>query len=266
MDKKHGARDVIIACNDLIDCKVLFTEDKIQKILEEIASSSEVYNLIADCLSVFNRDKEFDRVFNISGVGKGNFVMPKEEAKIIAFVFCLLVDINSGKINYDKLIARYFLSETGEKDYKAFMGKVIVPFRNLISEAFGDPVNVTTVEAIENMEENVPEEDQEVEQERKLGENRFSFTDQEALNKTFETARAIAEQIYNLLEEERKIREDLIDSRNILNSIVIACDKKDFEMLDSLVDGLKYSIRGFKSVKFLAKELCDIIGAQYYNN
>ena len=109
--EKTWCKDVIIACNDLMDSKILFAEDKIQKILEEIANSREVYDLIAECLAVFNRDKEFDRVFNISGTGKANFNMPKEEAKIIAFVFCLLADINSGKINYEKLIGRFFVSE-----------------------------------------------------------------------------------------------------------------------------------------------------------
>jgi len=264
VDKNQSVKDVIAACNELMDCKILFIDKKIQNILETIAGNAEVFNLIGDCLATFNRDKEFDRIF----ASNGNFNIPKDEVKVIAFVFCLLADISSGKVSFDKIVGNYFVDDNGAKDYRMFMEKVIVPFRNLISEAFGVSTSITTVEAIENMEEEVFEAEEEVEEDEEeiqLGEPRFHFKDEEMLNKTFELISATAEQIFDVLYDE-KIKEEIVDAKNIVNSIMIACNKKDYEMLNDLVIGLKYCLKGHKSTRFLVKELCDIITSQQYCN
>ena len=269
--KENNIKEVIAVCNELIDSKILFVDKKIEKIMEAVANNNEVYNLIAECLTYFNKDKEFDKAFNKSSSGKGNFVLPKEEFKVIALVFCLLADINSGKLSFDDVVGKYFVNEEGKKDYALFKEKVVVPFRNLIAEAFGVSTNITTVEAIEEMKENDEEiffDDEEENKEEKceLGKSNFVFRDLENLDRTFELSKNIAEQIYELLESERKITSDVKDCKTILNSIVIACNKRDFDMLNSLVLGLKKIIKNIKSVRFLGKELGDVVESQLYCN
>lgn len=270
-EKMEGVKKVIAVCNELMTTKILFIDRKIQDLLEEIARCPEVYNLISDCLNVFNRDKEYDKAFSVSNSGKGTFILPKEEVKIIALVFCMLGDISSRVMNLDELVSKFFTDEDGRKDYNRFMQKVIVPFRDLISEAFNVSPNVTTVESIEEMEsaeiENEDEEEEEVEEEEtRLGKPRFSFEDSEDLDRIYELSRGIAEQIYELLIYERKQSEEVLDSEHIVNSIVIACDKKDFEQLYSLVMGLKYVSKSIKDIRFLVKEMSDLVRAQVYAN
>lgn len=268
-ENKEGVKSVIAVCNEVMTTKILFIDRKIQKLLEEIAKCPEVYNLVSDCLNVFNRDKEYDRAFSISNSGKGTFILPKEEVKVIALVFCILGDINSRVINFDELVAKFFTDEEGRKDYNLFMQKVIVPFRDLISEAFNVSPNVTTVESIEEMEtaEVEPEEEEEEEEgEPRLGKPRFNFEDSEDLDRIFDLSKDIASQIYELLIYERKQNDEVLDSQYIVNSIVIACDKKDFEQLFSLVMGLKYVSKSIRDIRFLVKEMADLVKAQLYTN
>ena len=265
-------KEVIAVCNEFIDSKILFADRKIQKIMEAIVKSNDVYELIGECVSAFNKDKEFDKAFTKSSTGKGYFTMPKEEFKVIALTFCLLADINNSNVSFDEIVAKFFVNEEGKKDYSLFMQKVIVPFRDLISEAFGVSSHITTVEAIDEMkdqEEEISfgeEEEEEKEEEFILGKSRFVFKDLENLDRTFELSKSISMQIFDLLEAERKITDIVMEARTILNSVVIACDKKDFEMLNSLVIGLKGILKNIKSVRFLGKELADVVSSQLYCN
>lgn len=262
-ENKEEVKRVIAACNEFMNTKILFINRKLQELLEEIARCPEVYNLISDCLNVFNRDKEYDRAFSVSNLGKGTFVMPREEVKVIALVFCILGDINSGKISFDELVGRFFTDEDGRKDYAQFMSRVILPFRDLIGEAFGVTTNVTTVEDIENMEEAV-EEEESVEEET-LGKPKFEIEDSEDIDRIYDSAKDIAAQINEMLLGERRQTEEVLDSLFVVNSIVIACNKKDFEQLYCLVMGLKYMARPIRDVRFLVKELVDLIRAQVYS-
>lgn len=265
-ENKESVKNVIAVCNELMNTKVLFIDRKIQGLLEEIASCPDVYNLISDCLNVFNRDKEFDKAFSVSNSGKGTFNLPKEEVKIIALVFCILGDINSRVINFDELVAKFFTDDDGRKDYGLFMKRVIVPFRDLISEAFNVSSYVTTVEDIEEMEDSEEEVEEEIEEETQLGKPKFNFADSEDLDRIFDVAKDIATQIYELLIYERKQTEEVLDSQYIVNSIVMACDRRDFEQLYSLTMGLKYISRSIRDIRFLVKELTDLIKAHVYSN
>ena len=267
MAEKQSVKNVIAACNELIDGKILYLERNIEKILEAIAGSDEVYSLIADCLSLFNKDKEFEKAFVVSSSGKGMFNPPKDEVKLIAFAFCLLADINARTLNFDDIVSKYFVNIEGKKDYRLFMQKVIIPFRDLISEAFGVSSNITTIEAIENIEEGEnlesedfeESEDESEEEQLILGAPRFKFREDVNLEKTFELVSEVTAQIYSLLEEERKQSEEVVDGQDIANSIIIACKEENFDLVYSLVVGLKYAVKPVKDVRFLVKELVDIV-------
>ena len=110
------------------------------------------------------------------------------------------------------------------------------------------------------------EEEEEEEGEPRLGKPRFNFEDSEDLDRIFDLSKDIASQIYELLIYERKQNDEVLDSQYIVNSIVIACDKKDFEQLFSLVMGLKYVSKSIRDIRFLVKEMADLVKAQLYAN
>ena len=111
MENIDEVLNLIDLCDELMSTKILFADKKIEKILEAIATSPQVYELLSECMGQFNKEKEFDKAFAKDSSGKKVFVMPKEEYKILALVFCLLNDIANGKIAFDELIATYFADE-----------------------------------------------------------------------------------------------------------------------------------------------------------
>ena len=123
------------SCDELINCKFLVAEYKLQKMLQELANTQEICTLIGECLEAFNRDREFSKSFVQDGNGEFMFLLPDEEYKILALVFCTLMDIDAKKIDFTDFVKRFF--GNSENPYQEFVKEMILPFKKLIEEAFG---------------------------------------------------------------------------------------------------------------------------------
>ncbi len=232
--------NVLNACDELLSCKFLVAEYKISNLLKAIASSSDVCALISECLESYNRDREFARTFIQDGHGQFACVMPTEEFKIVALVFCTLADIDNKKLNFTDFIKTYFNKDGSA--FENFLDTMIVPFRDLLAEAFGYSQLKTTSmagsEEFENDEEDETGEDEEQDK--------------------FEVAVKIAVQILSELEECRPSRQ-VEDVYNIASSIVKTASLRDETVLKALSVSLKYAGKGIKPIKFLTKELSDVV-------
>ena len=232
--------NVLNACDDLLSCKFLVAEYKITKVLKAIASSSDVCSLISECLESYNRDREFARTFIQDGHGQFACIMPTEEFKIVALVFCTLADIDNKKIDFTDFVKTYFGKE--ENAFESFLGTMIVPFRDLLAEAFGFT--------------KLTEQDEPAKQESS---DDFDDEDYEEENQDkFEVAVKIAVQILSELEECRFSRQ-IEDIHNIASSIVKTSSLRDETVLKALTASLKYAGKGIKQIKFLVKELSDLV-------
>ena len=257
------ALNLIELCDELMSTKILFVDKKIDKILEAIATSPAVYELLSECMGQFNKDKEFDKAFVKDSTGKKIFNMPKEEYKVLALVFCLLVDIGNGKIKFDELISEYFSDENGKLDTNAFMSRVIKPFRDLIADAFQ-----IEEEKSETMQELTPEKVEELTPEQRLKIVPFPIErssnylkDPSGVCQTFILAKDTAIEMVERLSEERS--SELVEDVNfMLHCVIIACMEQDFDLLNGLVCGLKYACRPIKPLRYLMRELEEIVKAQ----
>lgn len=264
MENIDEALNLIELCDELMSTKILFANKKIDKILEAIATSPNIYELLSECMNQFNKEKEFDKAFTKDATGKKIFNMPKEEYKILALVFCLLADIGNGKISFDDLIATYFADENGRLDPSAFMNSVIKPFRDLIADAF----QVKTENEEEEVEQMTPEKLEELTPEQRLKIVPFPIErssnylkDPENVCKTFVLAKDTAIEMVERLSEER-VNEQTEDVNFMLHCVIIACMEQDFDLLNGIVCGLKYATRGIKPLKYLMRELDEIIRTQ----
>ncbi len=225
------------SCDELINCKFLVAEYKLQKMLQELANTQEICSLIGECLESFNRDREFSKSFVQDGNGEFMFILPDEEYKILALVFCTLVDIDAKKIDFTDFVKRFF--GNSENPYKSFVNSMIIPFKSLIVEAFGflNNKNENTESEEENVEEDEFEEEEEVDSD------------------LFERAQKIAVQILSQLEYARN---DYSNSTamQICRAIVKTSSMCDIDVTSSLAMALKGCKA--KQVKFLVKELCDL--------
>ncbi len=232
----------LYSCNDLINCKFLVAEYKLQKMLQELANAQEICSLIGECLEQFNRDREFSKSFVQDGNGDFMFILPDEEYKIIALVFCTLVDIDAKKIDFTDFIKRFF--GKASNPYQSFVESMIIPFRDLILEAFGATSSSKNDEkALEDTEESKDEEKEEEPEEEDKQSNVFVM------------AQKIAVQIMSQLEYARDDYSNQM-AMQICRAIVKTSSLNDEDVTSSLAFALKSTKA--KQVKFLIKELCQL--------
>ena len=224
------------ACDDLLNCKFLVAEYKIQRLLQQLASASDVCSLVGECLEQFNRDREFAKTFVQDGQGDFVCLMPSEEYKVIALVFCTLVDIENKKIDFVDFIKRFFGRE--ENPFKAFLDTMIVPFKKLIEEAFSYAEN-------DKDEDHNDDEDDEDEDD-----------DDQADEEVYEDVQKIAVQILSELQFSRQDN-DTQNAITICKAIVKTAKMHDMEVTFSLAIALKST--KVKHIKFYVKEICHLL-------
>lgn len=239
------------ACDDFIGCKFLVAEYKLQRMLQVLSENDEICNLIGECLEQFNRDREFSKAFIQDGNGELICDMPTEEYKIIAFVFCTLVDIDNKKIDLVDFVKRFYGRE--ENPFQAFINQMVIPFRNLLAEAFG-------YEKLKVKNDKIQEEDKQeyIPQENEENNNDYEeySEDEEIDDDTFKRVQKIAVQIISELQYYNHSQNN-IDAITVCKAIVKTCDLRDSEITYSLGIALK-SCKA-KQVKFLVKEILELL-------
>lgn len=226
------------ACDDLLNCKFLVAEYKIQRLLQQLASASDVCSLVGECLEQFNRDREFAKTFVQDGQGDFVCLMPSEEYKVIALVFCTLVDIENKKIDFVDFIKRFFGRE--ENPFKAFLDTMIVPFKKLIEEVFSYAEN-------DKDEDHHDDEDDEDEDDD---------DDDHVDDEVYENVQKIAVQILSELQFSRQDN-DTQNAITICKAIVKTAKMHDMEVTFSLAIALKST--KVKQIKFYVKEICHLL-------
>lgn len=227
------------ACDDLLNCKFLVAEYKIQRLLQQLASASDVCSLVGECLEQFNRDREFAKTFVQDGQGDFVCLMPNEEYKVIALVFCTLVDIENKKIDFVDFIKRFFGRE--ENPFKAFLDTMIVPFKKLIEEAFSYAENDKDEDHHHDDEDDEDEDDDD---------------DDQNDDEVYENVQKIAVQILSELQFSRQDN-DTQNAITICKAIVKTAKMHDMEVTFSLAIALKST--KVKQIKFYVKEICHLL-------
>ncbi len=132
-NEKLKLKDFFSACNEMIDGRFILSDIKISKILNAIANSNVVYDLVAKCMVDFNFRSEFRNAKVSNKTNGGYFVLPTDESKIIALVFCFLLEVDNGRINLQNFINENFFSPDGYNiSYSNFAINVLVPFKNCV--------------------------------------------------------------------------------------------------------------------------------------
>ena len=105
--KAKGFGDFITACDELRSCKYILAENKIAALLKAIADNKQLYSMFAASLYDFNYQATFDECV------MGNcFSLPTEPQKVVALVFRILVDLDSGKMPLQNFLEAYFYGES----------------------------------------------------------------------------------------------------------------------------------------------------------
>ena len=127
----------IASCDDMINGKFILADVKITKVLNMIAGSEELYRYISECMVGFDFNKEYHRAEVKNGLNGGVFSVPTDPQKLVAFVFCVLVECDAKRLDFYNFINENFGWESKSNAYKNFAEKLLTPFKEIISSHFG---------------------------------------------------------------------------------------------------------------------------------
>lgn len=234
------------SCDDLINGKFIFAGNKVANILKAINESPELYEVIAECLKDFNYEKEFGRAKVKLPTKKGTFKMPEENTSKIPLVFCMLVEIQEGKIDLKQFLADYFDCEEEEmSQFEKFANEVIVPFKNAIAYLFD----------IEGQNKFKPQPKVEVKEEQKAPQSK--------LQEYFNDVKTIVDNIVRDLEYV-KVKEIVAeDIKYLADGIKHSILKQDIKMVNSMVIGVCYAVKQVKKLRYYEDELKDAMESMY---
>ena len=119
------------AYKDMESSKLVLAEKSISEVLRQVAQNDDIYNLIAEMVLGFNYEKELN-----SAIINGEFILPSQKEKIIPLVFCILNEIDNGKISAISFITKTFAGEN-EEGYLKFCNNIVKPFVFSIKEMLG---------------------------------------------------------------------------------------------------------------------------------
>lgn len=162
--KPDGLENFLNSCDEFIQGKFILADIKISKILRAISTSKEIYNLMAESLINYDFKKEYTALKAQADEQGKDFSLPSDAQSIISFVFAMLVEIDSKRIDFSDLLSTTFPYATSQREeYAMFSQKFILPFKNSVARVFGIMPNgdVSTEEAAPSVMDEKPHEEKE---------------------------------------------------------------------------------------------------------
>lgn len=246
----------IVECNDMLTGKFFDLDKRLEKFLATMTKSEDILDFLATCLEGFD-ETEFDKAFAFDRkTGAVKVTLPSEDKKKLALFVTIFNDLTNGKLNSNQFLETYF--QDGKlTTIQNFLGKVVLPFRDLLCKYFEISPNVSAMDLKKHLDEEqeaVQEEDEAVEEEESLPH----------LQELFQELIKNCNQILALLKFEKKRTDMLDDVEFVTNSIIKACERGDLMVVNGLVIGLNYISKKFRNIKHLVADMNDFI-LDYYD-
>ena len=193
--------------------------------------------------------------------GGGYFLVPESEEKIIALVFCILLEVDNQKMNLQTFVNDYFYSPEGYNiSYSNFALSVLVPFKNAVLEVLGCNEDGTIIEVLdsegksreETEEEFVEEEEEDAEPNTR---EKLLFA-----NLTMSLNELLSVIMRSKINEEEK--EEL---RIIIEAMYEAIELEHLTIINALTIPLEHMIGKNKQVKFYYNDFKECLVQFYYN-
>ena len=127
INKKINIDKFIASIDSMVASKYILIDRKISDVLLSIADTREVYNTIAECMINFDFKTEWQRA-----IAGQVFKLPETDERKIAFIFCMLNNIDDKNINITAILDRYFSYDKNVSSYDNFCKNIISEFKRLI--------------------------------------------------------------------------------------------------------------------------------------
>lgn len=140
MSTKEQVLSFLQKCDELKSCKFIMATSKIKDLLKCIVNCPELYRLFETVTRDFDytAERKACLVNTDDGIMKRSYIaLPRTLGDRLAFIFCLLVEIDRETINFNDFLRQYF-AEDGSyfACYEAFCNKIIKSLQEAISQVF----------------------------------------------------------------------------------------------------------------------------------
>ena len=162
MEEKNTAlKRFFAACDDLIEGKHILADKKIEEMLRAVATSDELMGLFSAVTEKFDYQaakRAYLRTPEQNRSIRGGVYLPTDKTELLAFVFCLLVEFDSGSLKLNDFLLRYFYEDGSlTASYELFVAKMIRPFRDIIRSCYPDAVKSETTNSRRRKEDGILE-------------------------------------------------------------------------------------------------------------
>lgn len=253
--------------DELIDSKYILADIKIANLLKSIALSDTLLALFKNCLTDFDyvsAQKKYLVKSQYLAADKGEFILPPNSRDLLAFIFTVLVDIDSKRIDMSAFISKYFYVDGSfASGYDAFITGMIKPFKNsvkMLMESVIDGKLQDPVEALNEEEARRERERIEFEKEQEK--------EKELLEKTYGKSLKAIKEI--LVEDKQKVRaskkKDKDDILLVVDMLANVLESEDKDAIEYAFVSYKYlaiahPILFFGRVKKITILLKDVVNA-----
>lgn len=163
------------AAEELANGKYIIADVKIANLLKTIARSKTMLALLENCLLNFDYEQAKTRYYvkNKFSADKKDFVIPQDSKEIIAFVFNVLMDIDSKRVDFGEFLNKFFFEDGSfSAAYINFVQKMIKPFveqitayvNGVIDGSVQDPILLLEQEQQKEVDQQTNKEEQVVDQ------------------------------------------------------------------------------------------------------
>ena len=120
--------------------KYVVADARITEVLECIAECRALTDLFSAVTERFDypaAKKIYLKFPASNGSFHGKAFLPKDRGEVLAFVFCILVDIDAGRIKFDDFLLRYFYEDGSyTASFALFAERMLRPFRDIVKDCF----------------------------------------------------------------------------------------------------------------------------------
>ena len=132
-------------CDEVMQSKFILADTKIGDLLKAIAASDLLYAFFREITRNFDYPAAKEKYMNYAyeSSKKRRLLFPSDPSEKLAFIFCLLVDLDNKAIDLSDFLREYFYEDGSVyESYYAFCNQVVKPFKNDVKNIFRGGVPV----------------------------------------------------------------------------------------------------------------------------
>lgn len=233
--------------NELIESKLILTKKAVTGLLKFVAANEAMLSAIRDSLAEITYAKEFSRakttITRPDGTVLDKLKTPPTDARLFAFVVCLLTEFDTDKRDLIDFLRQFFAGEDSNAAYAEFADQFLRPFKRA-----GERL-LSKVYSADSFDEPAPDAESYFNPER-------VYINQQALVEMLEITATVAEKAQN---EVFFSQQEKADAKEITVAMKNALLSKNPKLIKVIWIGFYHTLTQLKNTYLQLKKLSSLL-------